>query len=246
MIREIYDKAASITVWLWRHDEESRACVEMWTAQESLPNVEKVFVCRDSTFSPDLLKQTLLLQLFFEAAGGPDLGLRARVGAGFNLPRATEDFRKIFNDRPGESPVDFYDTLRGCRHRLATDPRDKVFGALGLLDEAQRADPLPAIDYGLCTGAVFTSVARYLLRTTNSLHWLEAVGPSDTNVRCPSWALNWSNYDHPNEMMKRMRNRDGSILPAFSSWGSNTRGAEESSRRQGEPSFKSRRLSWAR
>jgi hypothetical protein len=29
MMREIYDKAAFITIWLERHDEESRICVEM-------------------------------------------------------------------------------------------------------------------------------------------------------------------------------------------------------------------------
>jgi len=57
--------------------------------------------------------------------------------------------------------------LRVCRRKLASDPKDKLFGVLGILPEKVRNEF--RADYGLSLKDIYTEIVDYILKTTESL-----------------------------------------------------------------------------
>ncbi|KAK5651072.1 hypothetical protein OQA88_13709 [Cercophora sp. LCS_1] len=82
--------------------------------------------------------------------------------------------------------------LRTCREKLASDPRDKVFGILGV------CSGLPtelSPEYTRPVREVYLDVVDYLLATTKRLDVVcEATRNPDTATDLPSWVPDWS---HP-------------------------------------------------
>lgn len=83
--------------------------------------------------------------------------------------------------------------LRACRTKLSSDPKDKVFGVLGVLGKEVREEF--AVDYGKSVKDVFTDVVDFLLTTTDHLDVIcEAIHfpvyISSTNL--PTWVPDWS------------------------------------------------------
>ncbi|KAI3343432.1 heterokaryon incompatibility protein-domain-containing protein [Ustulina deusta] len=83
--------------------------------------------------------------------------------------------------------------MRAYRRKLASDPRDKIFGILGVLPEDVRKEFL--VDYSLSIKEVYTNVADFLLSTTNcldviceSIHFPKQAGIANL----PSWVPDWS------------------------------------------------------
>lgn len=85
------------------------------------------------------------------------------------------------------------EVLRACRRKLSSDPKDKVFGILGVLGKEVREEF--AIDYGKSVKEVFTDVVDFLLTTTDHLDVIcEAIHfpvhiPS---ANLPTWVPDWS------------------------------------------------------
>ncbi|RYP19168.1 hypothetical protein DL765_003483 [Monosporascus sp. GIB2] len=87
----------------------------------------------------------------------------------------------------------FLDTLVKCRRKLASDPRDKVFGLLGFLPSEIRSR-VP-IDYNASVKEVYTNVVDFCLHATRRLDVIcESFHfPSHTGtVKLPSWVPDWS------------------------------------------------------
>ncbi|KAH9906166.1 heterokaryon incompatibility protein-domain-containing protein [Xylariomycetidae sp. FL2044] len=85
--------------------------------------------------------------------------------------------------------------LHECRRKLAADPRDKVFGVLGILPEDVRYEFRP--DYKSSLREVYTNVVDYLLHSTRQLDVVcEAVYfPLYTaNSALPTWVPDWSHF----------------------------------------------------
>lgn len=85
------------------------------------------------------------------------------------------------------------EVLRECRGKLSSDPKDKVFGILGILDREVREEF--AVDYGKSVKDVFTDVVDFLLTTTERLDVIcEAIHfpvyVSSANL--PTWVPDWS------------------------------------------------------
>jgi hypothetical protein len=83
--------------------------------------------------------------------------------------------------------------LRACRRKLAADPRDKVFGILGILPENVRQDF--QANYDLSVKEVYTNVVEYLLYTTEQVNVIcEAIYfPLHTSsATLPTWVPDWS------------------------------------------------------
>lgn len=85
------------------------------------------------------------------------------------------------------------EVLRACRRKLSSDPKDKVFGVLGVLGKEVREEF--AVDYGKSVKDVFTDVVDFLLTTTEhldviceSIHF--PVYISSANL--PTWVPDWS------------------------------------------------------
>lgn len=106
-----------------------------------------------------------------------------------------------------EGPNSFYDfgslnelgeeallnVVRACRRKLASKPRDKIFGVLGILPDAVRKE-FP-VDYNLSLKDIYTNVVDFLLYTTERLDVIcESIYfPKQTSVaKLPSWVPDWS------------------------------------------------------
>ncbi|KAI8624574.1 heterokaryon incompatibility protein-domain-containing protein [Xylariaceae sp. FL1651] len=89
----------------------------------------------------------------------------------------------------------FLQVIRICRTKLASEPRDKVFGILGILsDSIQKNFPL---NYYASVRKIYTDVVKFVLDNTGRLDILcEAIyfplHTSSTRAKLPSWAPDWS------------------------------------------------------
>jgi len=81
--------------------------------------------------------------------------------------------------------------LLSFRHKVCKDPRDKVFGILGLLEKGSYPASLP--DYSLSTAQVFTEAMKHiLLRADGDLRCLTGSGFSSGQPGLPSWVRDFA------------------------------------------------------
>lgn len=79
----------------------------------------------------------------------------------------------------------FWEFLWHLRHKEATDPRDKVYGLLGLLRNHQYPFLIP--DYSVNTAETFSRCTEALIRSENSLSAL--IGPRLRQPGLPTWVI---------------------------------------------------------
>ncbi|KAK0658021.1 heterokaryon incompatibility protein-domain-containing protein [Cercophora newfieldiana] len=178
----------------------------VWTVQEYCPDVDRLFLCGDTTFTPRCLYEALFLaKLVIDASDSQFLS------DAMDVVMRTETFRAEYHRKRPPGELTLYERLHGYefkrhpltleailitwRSRLASDPRDKVFALLGLLEVPFRQHPLLAINCSLSTVDVFTNVAEYMLEESRSLGFLGAVQPvrSISQTGYPSWVPDWCN-----------------------------------------------------
>ncbi|CAN8106240.1 unnamed protein product [Discula destructiva] len=85
------------------------------------------------------------------------------------------------------------EVMKMCRRKLSSDPKDKIFGGLGVLPSTVREEI--AIDYDCSVKDVYINIVDILLRTTGSLDVIcEAIHypPHANNIPIPSWVPDWS------------------------------------------------------
>ncbi|KAI0860179.1 heterokaryon incompatibility protein-domain-containing protein [Xylaria cubensis] len=83
--------------------------------------------------------------------------------------------------------------LRICKEKLAAEPRDKVFGILGILPEVVRYNLRP--DYNASIREVYTNVVDTLLHTTHRVDIIcNAIyyPVHKSTVKLPTWVPDWS------------------------------------------------------
>lgn len=93
----------------------------------------------------------------------------------------------------GAGPTSLLNVLQGCRLKLSSEPRDKVFGVLGILSQGVEYSFPP--DYNASLREVYTNVVDFLLRATGSLDVIcSAIHfPTYMSVtKLPSWVPDWS------------------------------------------------------
>lgn len=108
------------------------------------------------------------------------ISTRDKFRDGDNLPD-----RAVFKD--------LLEMMRTCRSKLSFDPRDKVFGILGVLSERIRNEL--KVDYSVSVKDVYINIFRTIVEKTESLDILrESIHFSDynNNNRLPSWVPDWS------------------------------------------------------
>jgi hypothetical protein len=74
--------------------------------------------------------------------------------------------------------------------RQSTDPRDKLYGLLGLAKNL--GSPGIEVDYSLSTAEIYTQFARHEMLFSKQLHILCQARPHLTTLDMPSWAPDWS------------------------------------------------------
>jgi hypothetical protein len=85
------------------------------------------------------------------------------------------------------------EVLRACRRKLASDPKDKLFGILGVLPEEVRQDF--RADYSLSVKDIYTEIVDYLLKTTermdvicDAIHFPVHTGSNNLPSFVPDWS----------------------------------------------------------
>jgi hypothetical protein len=105
-----------------------------------------------------------------------------------HLYPALNHLRAVYNAQSEHSSP--MQVLAWSRHLTASDPRDNIFGMLGLSDKFKSLLPLP--DYSKSTTQVFTEVAKRHLSQTKSLTLLEYASRIASRIGHPSWVPHWS------------------------------------------------------
>ena len=94
--------------------------------------------------------------------------------------------------REGSEGVNLLDILVTGRETSASDPRDKVFGLVGLLDDELVSGSIRP-DYSKTVQQVYTDVAKHLIQTTNDLAVFCYGGLGNSQIsELPSWVPDWS------------------------------------------------------
>ncbi|KAK7757638.1 hypothetical protein SLS62_000014 [Diatrype stigma] len=86
-----------------------------------------------------------------------------------------------------DQKLTLFHMVRLTEHRLATDPRDKVYGVLSMVNGGKSL----ALDYSLDVSTVFVSATRIILEESGGMSIYEQLGHMPT--RSPSWALPFDN-----------------------------------------------------
>ncbi|KAI0471378.1 heterokaryon incompatibility protein-domain-containing protein [Xylaria cf. heliscus] len=117
------------------------------------------------------------------------------------------------------NPLDILNLVHRARPLRASDPRDKIFGLLGISRGIDLHDPYFAIDYSQDCRTVYTRFARNIMLTAKSydlLSYLDDRTIKDDSLgiieqKLPSWVPNW----HPRlwiQMPWEMRHRNNGSL----------------------------------
>ena len=134
---------------------------------------------------------------------------RLLMSVGLHLPGAMEntlrfiriqEIKKIAQSTEPSSAL--INVLRATRHFKVTDPRDKIFGVLGVLGDLPK-EVKSMIDYTLSTGEVYHRAALYLLETRSPPDVLAHAGLQRQSGRfeMPSWVPDW----YPDDRIRNER-----------------------------------------
>jgi hypothetical protein len=163
-------------------------------ALECLINVD--WFSRTWTFQEALLAKKI--QLYFGDQSMDfwtliSLFKRLHIGLtrGFSLPNL-DKLAGIasLNQARDISTRDFSILLIVTRHRNCTDPRDKIYALLGLLNDDERSVVLP--DYSADVDDLYTKVARHILKKSQSYSLFSCLESADLKSKSlPSWVPDW-------------------------------------------------------
>ncbi|KAH5216969.1 hypothetical protein HBH68_056640 [Parastagonospora nodorum] len=150
----------------------------LWVVQEVFLASKKMVYCGDAVFPWEVYQQAA------DAFWGGDSDLHVREG-----PSSFPDINKLL--QLGDESL--LEVMRACRRKLSENPRDKVFGILGLLPAATQREL--RVDYSQPTKGVYTDVVDLLLSTTGQIDVIrESIHfPLHTSTTgLPSWCPDWS------------------------------------------------------
>jgi hypothetical protein len=90
-----------------------------------------------------------------------------------------------------------------CSHQ-ATDPRDKIYALLGLVEDMNwNCDILP-VDYSLTVEQVYIDTAKWIILKSENLNLLCFPGsqlPENSQYNFPSWCPNWLDTSRTNDLL---------------------------------------------
>lgn len=130
---------------LFRNEYFSR----LWIIQEIMLPPEVWLLCGDVWMSFDKLAAAFNNHIHLASGSGNELGYHKHIVAGYKAPRRSQTLRQC--------------VTRFARHKCE-DPRDKVYGLMGLVEERDRL----AIDYNKTKHEVFLDVMMALMKGG---HW---------------------------------------------------------------------------
>ncbi|KAL8824757.1 MAG: hypothetical protein Q9170_008053 [Blastenia crenularia] len=163
----------------------------MWVVQEMIMAPEDAHItCGKLAVEWRLLAATLTLIHVNNLSGALapptyEAGLALRVPDGLRNTMLIWNMKLTWNK---DEPI--WNLLTSCADFQSTDPRDKIYALIGMVDH--RLAPLP--DYRASTREVFISWAKYMLNTDTSLKVLHYAGIdlASSITDPPSWVSDWT------------------------------------------------------
>ena len=172
----------------------------LWIVQEVLNAKDATIYCGSSrlSWSKCLLSHDTFIQHRSEINQQFPVGLRGGEQKQTGSLHQLSYSEVLIHYGPGSLPVVSQDTtllqlLRTCRRKLCVDPRDKIFGLLGIMPENMQQDF--RVDYDRSVKEAYIEVVDVLLSTTHRLDIVcESIHfPLSANAhRLPSWVPDWS------------------------------------------------------
>jgi hypothetical protein len=165
----------------------------IWVIQEVVMGRDPVFICGDRAIEWDLMHY-ITTRLFQHSLDNlftynPDDPIRPLPGPdGVGRLMAINEVRAM---KQGGESENFQDTLIGMYSFKCSNPRDKIYGLLGIATDT--GDVILDPDYGASVEEVFTRTARYLLQRDDSIVILHHAGIGNTRKyeSLPSWVPQW-------------------------------------------------------
>jgi len=182
----------------------------VWIRQEVLLAPHIMILCGDKTLNWSDITAAAAILLENQEAFDAIASMVSPHTSGYRKIGVLEGLKEIF-EKQGTlelKTVVFYH--RDCE---CTDPRDRVYGGLGLCG----SDTGVVIDYALSPAEVFINTTTVLIQSTNALDLLSGCQESSRDLDLPSWVPNfdadWAqNKLHPNPYT--VKDVAGSKLPA--------------------------------
>ena len=145
----------------WRHFSNLPIFSRVWILQELSVGKVTILITKDATIFPRRARVTGI-------PGSSDRSVLSRL---INKPR---------------THFELLDLLVAASHYDCSDPRDKVFGILGLIEDTIKPD------YSLSVEEVYTGVAAYLATYLRDMRFLNLVGAGQSDFDLPSWVPDWT------------------------------------------------------
>jgi hypothetical protein len=119
--------------------------------------------------------------------------------------RSAQQMERYRDELHMKNPLSLQEVILGCSTSLATDPRDKVYGLLGIATDLDPLDESLFPDYDKSVEEVYTAIARHFLSKdddadADALHILPlaGIGHSRTLQHLPSWVPDFSGEPRTN------------------------------------------------
>ena len=159
-----------------------------WIIQEAVNARKTLIVAGKQRMSIDWLLTAAYYIRHFNM-----MGILGSYGAfeGIAIIQSIEKFKNRNDIQPRSEEEELLSALVSTRGPGATDPRDKLYGILGLVSETA-ASPF-AVDYSISTVDLYLKLAQHFL-AIDGLRFLccASVVPEDHPVQTPSWVPNWA------------------------------------------------------
>lgn len=185
-----------------------------WVIQEFCLPSKTLLICGDRAMDSDHFLLSIFLAILL-SSDGPE-GSARRVLKSSNAV-SLMDARIKFKQKPEE--FDILETMCKFRSSLATEPRDKIYGMLGLLstDDRDRLD----IEYDKNSDAshCYIRAAKSFLVTRRNLDSLTVdriLSNSKIPKKLPTWVTDWSAFDR-NMSRLPLGSRESSFTAGVSS-----------------------------
>lgn len=162
----------------------------IWVAQEASTTSSTTLVCGEKT--APYMKNFLFYDLLRSDPSKEALNAMSRICSPLPHLMLWEMARHAHNQGlAGPEVPDFLERLLSMTIELeSTDPRDRIFGILGLSDECKSILPCP--DYTKDLREIFTQVTKAFLSDTNSVRILSTACHENYASGIPSWVTDWS------------------------------------------------------
>lgn len=165
----------------------------VWTVQESIIGRSLRFYCGHRQISANTLLAVSQSYFTHFRSCCYDHHMKLRRP---DLHRVMESLRRLRFSREYRNSHQFQDLIAIYRHRRCTDPRDKIYGLLGLAS-GQDVN-LIAPDYSIPTPRVYEQVTIKLIRKSRSLEIFSQLYPRHLKptgieaIKLPSWVPDWT------------------------------------------------------